>query len=306
MPTCSLPRLFALGLLVGLFPAMVGASTTVYDCRFAPGSSPLGWAVIRHDETAGVISVAASHLDADDRPTGLALRRSGDEVEIRHELHEAGQLASITTYRIDSQSGQASGSVDLYGEDGSFIRGGPLPVDGACTITSVESVPMAVQTVAAAGEVCHEDNSPTQYLDAERYCASSVLSPMAGNSYGPENLFWGPEGAAWCEGVAGNGEGETIRIETDPAVTIHALVIRNGYQKSASTFSDNGRARKIEIVAAGQRMTYTLHDTTGPQRLAFRRPIVADTVTLRILSVYPGARYADTCISSFTLDLEGF
>jgi len=296
----------ATGMAYGIYPTAAQAAETVYDCHFDPGASPLVWAKIRHDGTTGRISVDASHLEAGDRSVGLSINRVPDEIEFQHEVRNAGRLENLTSYRINTANGRATGSVSLYGDDGNYIRGGPLPVGGYCTITTPQAGSASLPAIPVLGGICHEDNGPTQFLDNQRYCASSVLPPQAGNTYGPKNLFWGPEGAAWCEGVAGNGEGETIRIETEPAVTAYAVVIRNGYQKSVSAFSNNGRAKIVEIEASARVEHFTLRDLSGEQRLEFRNPVTTDTVTVRIVSVYPGIRYADTCLSGLWLDLEGY
>ncbi|WP_156137403.1 MULTISPECIES: NADase-type glycan-binding domain-containing protein [Methyloceanibacter] len=291
---------------VSLHPLPAQASESVYDCRFDPGASPLTWVTIRHDDIARQTGVSASHFVAGDVAVGLATKDLGREIEFRHEVRNAGQLVNISSYRIDTVSGRATGNVELYGEDGNFIRGGPIPVEGHCKISTSQVATSKQIARAASNEVCHEDNSPTQFVDSQRYCASSILPQQGGKTYGPKNLFWGPEGAAWCEGVAGNGEGESIRIETAPAVSVYAVVIRNGYQRSASTFSNNGRVEVVEIEAAGRKERYTLRDDPGSQRLALSQPAKAATITVRIVSVYPGARYADTCLSGLLLDLEGF
>lgn len=309
--SCHAARMFATlaaiaaSVTLGFHPVTLQATESVYDCRFNPGASPLTWAIIRYDDSTGQIDVSGSHLDTGDLASGFAMNTLGREIEFRHEVRNAGRLENITSYRIDSTSGKATGSVDLYGEDGDYIRGGPMTVDGHCTIvtTRVNSVDRPARSVSQ--EVCHTDNSPAQFLDSLSYCASSVLSPQAGNTYGPKNLFWKPKEAAWCEGRAGNGEGETIRIETRPEVTIHAINVHNGYQKSASIFANNGRVKVIEIEAAGRKERFALRDAPGGQRLSLSTPVQADTVIARIVSIYPGDRYSDTCLSGLSLDLEG-
>lgn len=195
----------AIGVACAMCSTAAQASETTYDCRFDRGASPLTWAIIRHDDVTGRIGIAASHLDADDLPVSFAMNRLERQVEFRHEVRNAGRLENISSYLIDTVNGSATGSVSLYGEDGNYIRGGPLPVDGFCTITMARAGGSNSPATPASGETCHEDDGPTQFLDNQRYCASSVLPPQAGNTYGPKNLFWGPEEAAWCEGVVGNG-----------------------------------------------------------------------------------------------------
>lgn len=183
------------------------------------------------------------------------------------------------------------------------------PMIAVQVIAPAIAVALVAGTISAAatnrGAICYENNGPTQFLDSQRYCVSSVLAPQAGNSYGPYNLFYGPSEAAWCEGVFGNGEGETVTIETDPAVTFSTVVIRNGYQKSKTTFPNNGRVRSLEIEVAGLRDRFTLRDAPGEQRLNLSRTVKTRKILLRIVSVYPGRRNSDTCLSGLWLDLEG-
>jgi len=294
------------GMANGVHPAAAQATETVYDCKFERGASPLTWAKIRHDDFTGRISVEASHIEAGSRIAKASMNKVLDETQFQHDVRNANGLENITSYRINTASGMAIGSVDLYDDDRNYIRGGPLPVDGRCTIVTAQAGSSIGLASPAKHEVCHMGYGATQFFDSLYHCVSSVLSPQAGNTYGPQNLSGGPEGAAWCEGVAGNGEGETIRIETSPTVTAYAISIRNGYQKSAAVFSNNGRVKTVEIEAAGRVERFTLRDAAGEQRLEFRKPIEANTFTARIVSVYPGVRYADTCISGLSLDLEGF
>lgn len=295
----------AAGMAHCVHPAAAQVAETVYDCKFERDASPLAWAKTRHDDFTERISVEASHIGAGSRIAKASMNKVLDEIEFQHEVRNPNGLENITSYQINTASGMAIDSVDLY-DDRNYIRGGPLPVDERCTIVTAQAGSSIGLVLPARGEICHNSSGSTQFLDSERYCASSVLPSQAGNTYGPKNLFSGPDGAAWCEGVTGNGEGETIRIETSPTVTAYAINIRNGYQKSAAAFSNNGRVKAVEIEAAGRVERFTLRDAAGEQRLEFRKPIEADTFTARIVSVYPGVRFADTCISGLSLDLEGF
>ena len=71
----------------------------------------------------------------------------------------------------------------------------------------------------------------------------------------------------------------------------------NGYQKSASTFRDNGRVRALDVQVNGSPQgRLLLDDRMGEQRL----PLAADPgdrVRLTIASVFPGARYEDVAVS---------
>jgi hypothetical protein len=67
------------------------------------------------------------------------------------------------------------------------------------------------------------------------YCASSVLTPQFGNSYGVANLF-GAASAAWVAASHGYAIGEWIIVEFDEKRTVTGISIRNGYQKNNDIF----------------------------------------------------------------------
>lgn len=276
-----------------------------WSCAFESGASPLSWALIEHDVASGDIGIMANHLEVDDLSRSIAVRRSGNQVEYSHEVFRDDRLQHVDFYQIDMVSGAAMGIVELYDDEGNFIRGGPLSVSGHCTPSRALAPQPVNRDFGNATGICATQELGTQYVDRLRYCVSSVLPPQSGNSYGPENLFRNPQ-AAWCEGVPGQGEGERIIVETDPSILVHGVTINNGYQKSASSFSNNGRVRTIEIDAAGETRRFTLADSTEEQYLPFRVPLHTSFLVLRVIDTYPGARYADTCISGLDLDLEGY
>ena len=128
-------------------------------------------------------------------------------------------------------------------------------VPGGTAATDVSPPPKTPVVVAAlrpqlpppaqAGQ-CKWFGASTQ-LRSEGYCATSVLAPQAGNSYGPDALRQQGPGNAWCEGRAGDGIGETVVFRMDPRKTFSRIWIENGYSKSPTTFARNGRPRQVEI-----------------------------------------------------------
>jgi hypothetical protein len=160
-------------------------------------------------------------------------------------------------------------------------------------------------TPAAAQENCWTATHG-QFFNAMHYCVSSVLAPQGDNSYGPKNLArWdGDATKAWCEGVRGNGIGETITVRIEGAVPFRRLLIANGYPKSAQSYANNGRIKAVEITAdTGFSAVFTLPDTSDPMPVAL--PALAQNwIRLKIVDVYPGERFADTCLSFVTPDFE--
>jgi hypothetical protein len=135
-------------------------------------------------------------------------------------------------------------------------------------------------------------------LRSEGYCATSVLAPQAGNSYGPDGLRQQGPGNAWCEGRAGEGIGETLVFRMDPGKTFTTILIENGYSKSPTIFARNGRPHLVEIrTSDGLVETRELADSAEVTAVDLSREVEASWVSMTILSVYPGSKYNDTCVS---------
>ena len=62
------------------------------------------------------------------------------------------------------------------------------------------------------------------------------------------------------------------------------------------------RPARIRVTFSdGASITFDLSDATGMQTLSFGRDVVTSTITITIVSVYPGTAYSDTCISEIEL-----
>lgn len=157
---------------------------------------------------------------------------------------------------------------------------------------------------AGYGQSC-ASRGPTELAGGVDICVSSVLASQSGNSYGPENLMDGDNRTAWCEGVAGNGEGQEITISIYDGIPFRRLIIQNGYGKSDKVFRNNGRARTIEILTdSGASVRGQLPD--HPDDVTVNLPSLAmyEHLVIRILDVYPGTKYRDTCINYISPDLD--
>lgn len=158
-------------------------------------------------------------------------------------------------------------------------------------------------TAASAKESCWREG-PTQFADETRYCVSSVLPQQGKRAYGPKGLldYYGVSDA-WCEGVAGNGLGETIVIRIKRGPAFRRLLLKNGYSRSQKSFRNNGRLKRVRITSdTGIDMKVQLQDQ--PQEQVIRLPKVAPHKWIRveILAVYSGARYRDTCVTALGPD----
>jgi hypothetical protein len=150
----------------------------------------------------------------------------------------------------------------------------------------------------AANEDCSRSGDTT-------FCASSVLAPAHGNTYGPRNLADGDNNTAWVEGSDGQGVGEFVVLEFDSPRTIRGLTLRNGYDKSPDIFDKNSRVKDIELrFSSGDSIDATLKDAPGPQHVTLDQPIKAKWIELIIRSVYPGSKYSDTAINELSVDAQ--
>lgn len=134
------------------------------------------------------------------------------------------------------------------------------------------------------------------------YCASSVRKRQAGNRYGVDRLFSNLSSEAWVEGKRGQGIGEWITIDFRELRAVKAVIVRNGYQKSADTFAKNSRVQKLRLVfSQGTEQTLTLQDNMDLQRIAIDPAVSAYWVQFIIDEVYPGTTYADTALTKLWL-----
>jgi len=144
--------------------------------------------------------------------------------------------------------------------------------------------------------------------------ASSVLPPVKGLSYGPENLLEGgkagqPAQTAWVEGTPGGGVGEWVQFvfgDAGDALTFSSLSIVNGYAKTPEVFQKNGRVKELRLSHAEGEEIVQLRDTDHSQTVRLRSPVRSHWIRLTIEGIYPGKVYEDTAISQVFFDIEDF
>lgn len=163
---------------------------------------------------------------------------------------------------------------------------------------------LAASLADAQEERCYTEGA-TQFAFAIHYCVSSVLRSQGANTYGPGNLADGNPATAWCEGAPGQGIGETITLHIDDGGQFRRLLIRNGYGKSGRTYLANSRPETVEITTDRTPPTIVhLIDQNGILPVPLIAPAEYAWVRLRILSVYPGTTYTDTCVDYIAPDFE--
>jgi hypothetical protein len=141
--------------------------------------------------------------------------------------------------------------------------------------------------------------------DTERYCASSVLAPEAGNSYGVANLFNTDMSTAWVHGTHKSGLGQWIVVEFDGLRSVKSVTIRNGYQKNAEVYDANSRVQELRLIfSQGESRLFSLTDSEGAQTVNLDPPVKAYWVQFLVASVYAGRKYPDTAISKLFVTSE--
>ncbi|HOL22980.1 MAG TPA: hypothetical protein PLQ41_09045 [bacterium] len=108
---------------------------------------------------------------------------------------------------------------------------------------------------------------------------------------------------AWCEGVKGDGKGEWIQFnftewESYGRITnVYRILIVNGLAASKELYYANNRVKKLQLeFSEGQKRIIELKDGVMNYQI-FVVHTKAKWVRMRILEVYKGKKYDDTCIS---------
>ncbi|NMO21524.1 hypothetical protein HPC49_32465 [Pyxidicoccus fallax] len=140
-----------------------------------------------------------------------------------------------------------------------------------------------------------------------RVSASSSLSHSTsrrGPTYDAGNVRDEDKATAWCEGAKGTGSGEWLAFSFDMPVTVQQLTLIPGYNKSPEVWRNNARLKQVRLhFEEGPHQDVTLEDSPAPQHIRIARKSPFKGVKLEILSVYPGKRFADACVSE--VDFSG-
>ena len=130
--------------------------------------------------------------------------------------------------------------------------------------------------------------------------ASSTLQE-AGYDHSPACAMDGKNDTAWVEGASGSGVGESLSLDFGEVCTVNTLQIWAGYQKSASLYEKNSRPERVRLTFSdGSSREIVLSDTNGMQSIDLGGVNTA-SITITILSVYPGSAYSDTAITEIRL-----
>jgi Double zinc ribbon len=183
-------------------------------------------------------------------------------------------------------------AIAAVGAAAAAVLGAALRSDGRLS-PSAPSVRTTARAAAASALVRVDPGS----ISAS---ASSELPPADTVTYWIRNTLDGDTRTAWNNHSAadGSGVGETLTYRFSSPVHLVRIDLVNGYAKTAELRADNGRIKGVVILTDRRSRTLrtTLSDTASRQRLD-RDFGMTSKVTLRVTSIYRGARYTDLALS---------
>ena len=128
--------------------------------------------------------------------------------------------------------------------------------------------------------------------------------------YPPINILDGDTTTTWCEDEKnGPGIGESITIEFSIPVSFDEIQFINGFA-TKDYYLKNNRVKTIQITQVAkkhfQQKSYVLRDNCETyQSIKFPLTQTAQTITLKIMDVYKGNKYDDTCLDEFRILYKG-
>lgn len=136
--------------------------------------------------------------------------------------------------------------------------------------------------------------------------AGRNLASQSGNTYVPDNMIDNNLNTTWALPYK-SGEVMLQFYLRKTAEVLNRITIHNGYTKSEQRFQDNSRAKKIAIYINGITKDYlfgtvTLDDSMQPQEIDLGNVKDVRVVYIRVLSIYPGEKWSDLCISEVSFD----
>jgi hypothetical protein len=139
--------------------------------------------------------------------------------------------------------------------------------------------------------------------------ASSTLVEGA-RSYGAALAVDGDLKTAWCEGVEGDGVGQSLTLRWPKGHVVEAAEIWGGYFLDDRRLRSNGRIAAFSLDEAAAPRTFAVADVPAEYPFDNRTPwgglfelrvTGAEQVVLTIDAVHAGTKHRDTCVSEIRL-----
>jgi hypothetical protein len=152
---------------------------------------------------------------------------------------------------------------------------------------------------ASAQDNCHATSG--QFANM-RYCVTSVRAPQGNETFGPEHLTATGDGV-WCAATDGQ---QVITLNLKPRVPLRTIYVTNGYAKSAESFRQNGRVKRVQIETdRGYKALLFPQDSRTAQKFMIEAGRYT-WIKFTILETTRGTVNPGVCISGLLLDLEEY
>lgn len=126
---------------------------------------------------------------------------------------------------------------------------------------------------------------------------TSFLGSSSGQDYSANAAVDHNPATSWQEGVAGNGEGESITLTFDRAYLVQYMTFKLGNWRSETSYAENGRPYALVVRMGGMETLCYFSDIQKEYVMKVSPAIYADSVEIMIFETYRGTSTSDTCIS---------
>lgn len=170
----------------------------------------------------------------------------------------------------------------------------PTPTTTATPQTkATEEAQTEKPSPSASPSQAAKENAPS----FTKITASSSRADYNSITYGAENVSDKNSSTAWTPEE--NSKNPWICFSSKTEQTVSGFYIQNGYFKSEKLYSENMRAKDIEVDCDGESFEFTLNDAGFGklQNVKLPQPVKCSSLKITVLSYYEGSKYNELCIS---------
>jgi hypothetical protein len=117
-------------------------------------------------------------------------------------------------------------------------------------------------------------------------------------------MFDGDLSTAWANSgdTNRNGVGEVIRVEFSSPVWVTEVVVANGHQADATSFTDRARLQRVTARVDGDVVVGLVFlDSQGQQAVRFPQPLLTTAIRLEVEETFEGTTSPDLAVSELSL-----
>lgn len=177
-------------------------------------------------------------------------------------------------------------------------------------VTTLSAV-MAVSAFAAGDSKWFKAQSKEAAIVSASATSELVEAQFEGRYlYSPANMLDGDMSTTWCEAEKnGPGLNQVITFEFAEPFSFDEIQIVNGFNYK-NLYEQNNRVKKIQLTQVAkehfQQKDYELLDNVpGWQSIKFKQLQTVQIMTIKILEVYKGTNFDDTCLSDIKFLCKG-